>query len=234
MLMAIKKKKIYAVDPMSGTAPSIGYITKKVSEKVSEVKHESSGRQSSNKKAHKSLSFEFSIPTLTLPKLRYKKKIVLFTILGLVIAISGLIYGIYNINQSSNVEVSETKPVQTAPTFDTLGLTKGQKTEKIVAYDEEKKVASYSDVIDGTEVTVSQQPLPDNFKTNSTKEVEKLAASFKATNAITAGKVTAYSGVASETGTQTIVFTKNQLLIFILASKELTGKSIAKYITDLK
>lgn len=101
-------------------------------------------------------------------------------------------------------------------------------------YDPAKKVASYQDKIGLVEVTVSQQPLPDKFKKNPQSELKKLAESFAATTEIELDNgEKAYMGTSAK-GPQTAIATYNDLLIFIIAQKEVTNTQWADYISALE
>lgn len=101
-----------------------------------------------------------------------------------------------------------------------------------IRYDGTKKVASYNDVLDTVPITISQQPLPDNFKSDPTAKVEEFAKQINATDKISTGDVTAFSGVSAK-GPQTVVFTKNDLLIFIYADKKIDTLKWSKYIEGM-
>lgn len=238
--MAGKNTNKYAIDPMSGALPSRGTGLRPRLQPAPRRPPESFKTPVKTpppqvKKARKAVSFELRIPELNPPKLPYKRlALVLAAIAGAILIIVGLFIGAKNLSKSQPVGVHEIEQRQAEPTFETLAPPVSQKTEKAVAFDEEKKVASFNDKIGETGVTVSQQPLPDNFKSNAAEETEKLARSFKATRVITANDIRAYTGLSSETGTQTVVFTKNGLLIFIHASQELNNDALARYIIDLK
>lgn len=123
---------------------------------------------------------------------------------------------------------------QTDPEFDTL-LPNNETTQadSAIAYDEQRKVANYTDTIDSTKITVSQQPLPERFTVNQAVELEKFAKEINASQEIQAGDTKAYAGVSIQ-GPQTLVFIKNDLLVFVKADTELpTGAWIA-YIESLE
>jgi hypothetical protein len=122
-----------------------------------------------------------------------------------------------------------------APTFNTLlpGDDAKQTTSGQVAYDRDKKVASFTDTIDEIPLTVSQQALPERFKKDPATEISKFAADINANEKLQIGSLTAYSGV-SEKGPQTVVFIKNDVLVFVTASKKLPTAQLIGYIDSLK
>lgn len=102
-----------------------------------------------------------------------------------------------------------------------------------VRYDSEKKVASFEDTIIGVGITLSQQQLPENFKSDPEAEVQKIAENFGAREVIYAGEVKAFSGVSAK-GPQTVIFSKHDLLIFIKSNEKLDKDGLIQYIIDLK
>jgi hypothetical protein len=121
------------------------------------------------------------------------------------------------------------------PDFTTL-LPEGKESNTVsgdVAYDALRKVTSYTDTIMGQNVTVSQQPLPEDFKDNPDEKVKKLAEGFSATDLISTSSPKAYLGTSIK-GPQTVIFTKNGLLIFILSTGKIDKHDWAEYITKLK
>jgi hypothetical protein len=156
-------------------------------------------------------------------------------IAGVVFALM-LIFGVggtvlYNHKNNKNTAAQS----QAQPDFNPL-YANGNKpdTEKAsFAYNSDRHVASYNDTIAGVDITVSQQPLPDNFKKDKDGEAEKLSKTFKNVQPFYAGEVKAYKAL-SDFGQQTVFFVKDDLLIFINAPKQLDQDGLLLYITSLK
>lgn len=91
---------------------------------------------------------------------------------------------------------------------------------------------AYSDEINGVRIRVSQQELPDKFKTNS-DEMTKLANSFNANRSLDVSGTTVYIG-NSEKGPQSLVFQKDGLLVLISADREVSDGDWTSYIADLQ
>lgn len=196
----------------------------------------------SKKNGSKTISFELKLPHVKKPRLpkihmpfpSNRRTAMPTAAVGFVLLLIAGAVGINHLNKSSGTLGSNTEIKQTAPTFETLAPPEKEVKEQPVSYDEEKGVASFAHKIGDTDVTVSQQPLPNSFKTNPDREVENLAKSLKASRVITAGEVKAYSGFSSEDGSQTVLFTKNKLLIFIRAQKAIKDDALAQYILSLR
>lgn len=121
------------------------------------------------------------------------------------------------------------------PEFETV-LPDGNKDATLsdrFAYDAEKKVASFTDKINGVPITVSQQPLPPNFQEDPDGQVEKLAKNFNATKKISANGETAYLGTSAQ-GPQSLVMRKSNLLVFIFSEQEISEQIWGEYIARLE
>lgn len=94
-------------------------------------------------------------------------------------------------------------------------------------------VYAYADKIDDTSISVSEQPLPDNFKDDPDTELKNLAEGFNAAQKITASDMTIYIGTSIK-GMQSVIFIKNGLLIMIKSSQIITNNSWLTYIEALK
>lgn len=151
--------------------------------------------------------------------------------------VSFLLFGVVFRSSNNNKVTTEIlgSSQQNIPTFDTLepgnDITRTKSGQ--LAFDPSKDVASYTDVIAETVVTVSQQPLPATFQNNPTNELATFAQGINATEKLEIGEVVAYLGM-SEKGPQTIVFIKNQKLLFITAEKKLPSVALFEYIRSLQ
>lgn len=183
------------------------------------------------------VSLNLTLPKLKLPKLPKisKKQLKIGSataaILGISILASLAIFNRGNKPTDANDVLADTAQ---EPTFDTL-LPSGKREETTsgkLGYDPERKVASFTDNIGTTTITVSQQPLPDQFKINTDEEVKKLAEGFSANDVINESNPKAYLGT-DVSGAQTVIFHKNNLLVFILSSKSIEKDLWAEYITKL-
>lgn len=93
-------------------------------------------------------------------------------------------------------------------------------------------VFAYSDAIDDTDISVSQQPLPESFKGNVAAQVKQLADSYSATTVIEAGGTVAYIG-RSARGPQSVIMAKNDTLILIKSEKTISKDDWIAYINNL-
>lgn len=93
-------------------------------------------------------------------------------------------------------------------------------------------VYAYVDSINGTAITVSQQALPQSFHDDTDTKIAELAKAYNASNKITAGSTTVYIGTNAE-GPQSVIFTKNQLLIMIKSKGTIKESDWTTYIQSL-
>jgi hypothetical protein len=92
---------------------------------------------------------------------------------------------------------------------------------------------AYIDSIGNTQINVSQQPLPDSLKPDTDKKVEMLAKEYGASEKLTAGNTSFYIG-SSEKGPQSIILSKNDLLILIKSAVKIDNAKWTEYIGSLQ
>ncbi len=93
-------------------------------------------------------------------------------------------------------------------------------------------VYTYIDTVAGTQVNVSQQQLPDNFKTDQEGKLKDLADSFQAKNYIKVDDVSIYHGENSS-GVQSLIFIKANLLFTIRSAHKQSDDVWAAYVSAL-
>lgn len=155
---------------------------------------------------------------------------------SLILAVS-IGFGAYHLRGSNKPGTKGDKGVLSAhdqkPTFGTLTPSSDGTVAADKKYDPQKKVVSYTDAIGGVTITVSQQQLPGGFQDNPQEKVKKLAEDFSATEVLSTANPTAYLGTSAK-GPQTVIFTKNGLLVFIQSANKIDTHDWAEYITNLK
>lgn len=98
---------------------------------------------------------------------------------------------------------------------------------------ESDPVFAFKDTIDDVEVFVSQQPIPSNFESDIENSLAQLAQQFNANEHITAGDTQAYLGTSVE-GPQSVVLTKNSLLILVKSVSKLSNRQWEQYLATLQ
>lgn len=147
----------------------------------------------------------------------------------IVFSLSMIAVQLISSNKSQEVAAVDGASAQSKPDFK-LVYPAGSK--KDTSYDANKKVASFNDQIGDTQVTISQQSLPVNFRYDPNGEVEKLAKQINANTKLGAEGVSAFMGQSIK-GPQTVVFSKNGLLIFIKSEKMVDTKNWNDYVSSL-
>jgi len=177
------------------------------------------------------LAISLSIPRVSKFKKKHPK--LLWAITGALIIIVAL--GIFIVLRSDNKPKTQAEVLgqeAAKPDFDTV-YPAGTTNATAIKYDPTKKVASYKDTINGTEITISEQPLPTGFAGDVAAKVANLAEQISATEKISATDTTAYAGLSAK-GPQTVVFAKNDLLIFIIATEKIETLDWIRYIDSIQ
>ena len=94
-------------------------------------------------------------------------------------------------------------------------------------------VFAYGDKIDGTSISVSQQPIPRQFVGDEANKLAELARDYSANREIEGTDTTTYIG-NSANGPQSVLLIKNNLLIMIKSQDVITDASWVEYIKSLK
>lgn len=129
----------------------------------------------------------------------------------------------------------KTEQVAQKPDYHTIvpqGKTASDVTWQRVSPPDHNAVFAYADKIAGTTINVSQQPIPDNFKSDVDGSVQTLAKSYNATEKIIAGTTSIYVGTSGD-GPQSAIFTKNNLLILVKSTDKISEADWAKYAESL-
>ena len=161
--------------------------------------------------------------------------ITIILIIGYLAAMSLLRQQKIVINSVGDGDIISTNVVETP---DYVTLLPGEKTIndlggwQRVSPAKTNPVFAYADKINGTPISVSQQPIPKDFKPDVDVQVADLAKDYDANQIITAGKLTVYVGT-SHKGPQSVIFTKDNLLILIKSQAKLSDKAWGKYAKSL-
>ena len=94
-------------------------------------------------------------------------------------------------------------------------------------------VYAYQDKIGAVSISVSEQPLPANFKNDTAKQIADLAQNFNATEKVMAGTTVIYIGTSAN-GPQSVIFTKADLLILIKSTSIIPSSQWSAYVDSLQ
>lgn len=93
-------------------------------------------------------------------------------------------------------------------------------------------VYAYTDLLANVQISVSEQPLPDNFRKDTPSAIQDLATRYAATEAVEVGEVTAYIGTSVK-GPQSVILAKNGLLILIKSMSGISQDQWKRYIAEI-
>ncbi|HEY1085832.1 MAG TPA: hypothetical protein VGE34_03860 [Candidatus Saccharimonadales bacterium] len=162
--------------------------------------------------------------------LQQKKKLLIYGVVVAAVAVASSIYFLQPTTPTQSPNVVDTPQFQTVlPIGEDIAKLGGWKR---VSPPDKPGAYAYDDTIGSIAITVSQQRLPNSFKSNTADAITQLAKSYNATEKLTADDTTFYVG-ASANGPQSVIFTKNDLLILIKSKARVSNKSWVKYIAKL-
>ncbi len=92
---------------------------------------------------------------------------------------------------------------------------------------------AYKDDIYGVSILVTQQQLAESFKTETSKQVEKLAIGFNATQSIKTEKAEFFVGT-NTSGQQSVITYTKTLLILLKSDNKISNERWQTYIENLK
>lgn len=168
-----------------------------------------------------------------LRKVRHVKKSV---ILGALILLIIAIFLIANWPQVAEKQPSRASETST-PRYQTV-LPSGKTIKdlggwkKLTPPNDGTPFYSYTDLVNGVAVNVSQQQLPPSFQSNTNEKVAELAKAYNATSRLQVGGLTVYIGLSAK-GPQSVIFAKDNLLVFIKSEKKISDDAWKSYITSL-
>jgi hypothetical protein len=195
----------------------------------------------------KEITISLTVPklkTLKLPKTHAKKAIkklktiplwayavvALFVLPALMITLSAI--NRHNPTKKGSVAGAQAAAVADYKTLAPDGDVTNTTSQKIT-YDPKRKVSSFTDKINGYEVTVSMQPIPSNFKPAIGENVKKVAEQFAANTVLTVDNGAAYLGTSAK-GPQSFVGYRGDLLVFMTSKQKIADAAWASYFNTLK
>lgn len=159
----------------------------------------------------------------------------------------GLIACVFIFNQIFTRHTSTTQATQPAesgaslpketPTFTTV-LPNGKTSEDFggwrrVSPSDRNPVYAYPDTLAGVSIIVSEQPIPDDFKSDLTGSIEKLSDGYSAGRTFDVDGTLVHIGKSAK-GPQSLIFIKRDLLILIKSSSTISDDQWKTYIKSLR
>lgn len=186
------------------------------------------------------LAFQFTLPRVKLPA--FKKRVIWMGALGLFVII-GVTVTVFAIFSQKNDKKNPTNPASVLneqdqkPSYNTV-LPDNKSIDDLggwqrISPDDRDPVFAYVDSIDGVQINVSQQELPQSFKEDTAGSVKKLAEQFSANQEVPVEDLVVYLGNSTK-GPQSVVFARDNLLILIKSSGKLNNRQWGEYISSLR
>lgn len=190
------------------------------------------------------------IPKLKLPKIplsqkikktKVTKKSFLFVMVVVILATLSAAYYFSQNHQTiagknkGNTPYKATKLETGTPKYSTITPDKRKITwTKINPPGSDTAIYAYVDKIGDVLISVTEQPLPDEFKTKTAYKVEKLAKNYDANTKLTAGDTTIYVGTSVKDSIQSVILVKSNLLIMIKSKNIVSNQDWVNYVNSLK
>lgn len=160
-------------------------------------------------------------------------------LIGLIPIVTGLVLAgiaVSHLVQTNNATQNQIAKDGTSPSF-TAALPKGKSIDDLGGWKKQNPPSGepyyvFTDSINGTPIRVSQQALPDTFKTDTKSKITELAKSFNATQTFDVNGTTIYIGTSAK-GPQSVIFNRDQVLILIVSDQTIPEDAWKNYITSL-
>lgn len=175
------------------------------------------------------------ISKVTMPPLATMRYWGVFTILVVISAVGARAgFGQLPIGQKSPKDVKGTSIVSEKPTFKpALPDTNKESIEQKHVYDPKRQLYTFEDELLKSKITISQQPLPEQFKT-SPAALQNLAKSIGATVKLETAFGTAYIATSDNKSSQRVVATHRDILMFIETLKTYDDDTWKLYLDSLR
>lgn len=237
---------------MSSTLPASH--TSAYSKKPEPPKQTTQPKQPKEPKSRRPIEINISIPEkITLPKLpfakirsafkRIPKKVYLFggIVIVLLVATWAALLVMDKLRKTGSVTYTENGTAVTElnteqPDYDTV-LPEGKNISDLggwtrVSPSDRNPVFAYVDTLGGVQINVSEQPLPDAFDGDVNNQIAYLAKGYHADVKVDADGTDVYVGTSAK-GPQSVIFTKNSLLILIKSSAKISNDDWVVYVSSL-
>jgi hypothetical protein len=162
-----------------------------------------------------------------------KKRTIIIGGILLLVIIAGVIAGILvqqALHKNDKAVILDTGYTTVLPTHKSIADLGGWKRVSPTASD---PVYAYNDMIGTIAISVSEQPLPASFKNDTDAHIADLAKAYNATATTQVGDMIVYIGTSSK-GPQSVIFTKNNLLILIKSEDQITNAAWSSYAASLQ
>jgi len=133
---------------------------------------------------------------------------------------------------STKTSTDATAPTN-EPLFDIVKPAGRDLKKEEVFFDPQRKFAKFTDDVNGIPTIVSQQPIPEIYKTNPADGAAKIAKDFGAAELISIDGQQVYFG-QDEKGPMTMIFAKNGNLVFVSTTKAVDKEALKVYVGNFE
>lgn len=199
----------------------------------------------------KTAKFKFSITSkLILPKFSKPQRIRRIPLskknvmIVLAVVSLALLSATYYFSQNHRIIINKDKgnmPYKTTkletgtPSYSTITPNRQKTTwTKISPPGSDTSIYAYVDKIGDVSISVTEQPLPDEFKTDTAYKIEKLAKNYDANIKLTAENTVIYVGTSVRDSIQSVILTKGNLLIMIKSKNIVSNQDWVNYINSME
>lgn len=130
-------------------------------------------------------------------------------------------------------EVTDATPAPQKPDFTVLAPKNNATIQSKIKFDATKRVASYTDEVEGAHLVINQQKLGETELKDS-EFLRRTSLNFNLTKEVTTKKGQAFIGENKEKGNQFAFFIYNNFLFLLQSDKTLKFQSIVEYIDSLQ
>ncbi len=190
--------------------------------------------RSGSREANREIVVNLALPRIRIPRIRIQWKqffawfVPISGVLLLVVAVPKIVELRIQNNKNTAAKITSL-----TPSYSPLKPEDSSASITETDYDSKRQLYRYNDEYSGVQLTISQQPLPNDLKENPSK-IEQLASTIGAKEKIETTNGDAYISTDTKDATQRVVLAHRQLLIFILSSKTLSNSDWVEYIQSLE
>ncbi|MGH7218499.1 MAG: hypothetical protein ACREGE_03615 [Candidatus Microsaccharimonas sp.] len=161
-------------------------------------------------------------------------------IIAALLVVAGIVVagaGVSRIILDSNAQVNQTAKDGTSPEFRAL-LPAATSIDDLGGWNKQTSPGGevyfvFLDTINTTTIRVSQQELPESLQKNTSTSIAELAKGYNANRTLDVGNTKVFIGINTK-GQQSIIFTRNSLLVLIVSEQTIPDDAWTQYIENLR
>lgn len=145
--------------------------------------------------------------------------------------------GVSNLVRTHNAQTNQTAKDGTSPEFRAL-LPANTSINDLGGWSKQtppngEAYYVFLDSINAMTIRVSQQELPESMQKNTATSIAELAKAYNANRTLNAGGTSVFIGINTK-GQQSVIFTRNDLLVLIVSEQTIPDDAWIDYIENLQ